>query len=532
MMGAPIPPGQSQSGVTYAMRYADIQLGAKPYSTAYRSLGLEICENFYVENSTTETSKYPYYLVKIPGLRLHCPRIVETPCRGMYTSGTGRTFGAFGSNVYEIFSNGLRQVVGGLLTPSGLVKPSDPVSFCDNGTIMLVVDGYTGYTLDLTTNQWVTMDDTEATGSTYFPINPGPTHCACIDTYFIVNVPNTAEYLWSNPGYVLDSMGSFPLEYWNSLQSNKKIGYSDNILGLLSANNMLWLFGPESVEVHYDTGLTPGTWARYQGAIIECGTMARFSPARYQNNVFWLGTDTKTGTIGVFSNNGFQPIRISTRGIEQLIERGQDTSDAIGWCYAQGGHAFYVLSFPTANLTIVYDIVSQSWSRRTYWRTQDATTHRHRGIFHAFNWGKNLMGDTITDCVYSLDVTKGDNDDPTGVGTNVIACVKTTPLLFATGRNQRINEIQIICSQGVGLDTPDANGVGYDPKMLVSLSRDFGASWGNERDVRVGKIGEYSHRSREMMWGMGRNLVFRIRYTEPTPFLLVGMIVNAVPCSK
>jgi len=520
-----MPAQQMDPSVTMMSRYAGVPLGAKPYSTAYRSLGLEICENFYVENATTETSKYPYFFVKVPGLKIHTPRYAITPCRGLYTTGTQRTFSVSSDRLYELFANGTRLLIGGLATTEGVV------SFCDNGNQMLLVDGQTGYIVDLSTNVCTQLDGTTTTGSSMFPINPGPTHCACIDTYFIVNVPNTSEYLWSNPGYVLDPNSSFPLDYWNALQSNKKIGYSDNIVSLLSANNMIWLFGPESVEVHYDTGLTPGTWARYQGAIIEVGTTAPNSPARYGNNVFWLGTDVKTGTVGVFSNNGMAPVRISTRGIEQLIERGTDISDAIGFCYAQSGHAFYVLSFESANLTIVYDIVAQAWHRRTYWRTIDATLHRWRGIFHAYNWGKDLIGDTITDAVYSLDVTKGDNDDPE-VGTTPILCQKTTPVIFSGGVNQRINELQVVCSQGVGLNVDDANGVGKNPVLLLAMSRDFGATWGNERSVSVGEMGDYMHRSRSLAWGMGRNLILRIRYTEPTPMLLMGVIANSVPLSR
>lgn len=42
-----------------------LPLGAKPYSQPYNSVGKEICQNLYVETSTTETAKAQYYYIKI-----------------------------------------------------------------------------------------------------------------------------------------------------------------------------------------------------------------------------------------------------------------------------------------------------------------------------------------------------------------------------------------------------------------------------------------------------------------------------------
>ena len=46
-----------------------LPLGDKPFSSPYFSIGIEICQNMYLEASQSTNGKSEYYLVKIPGLR-------------------------------------------------------------------------------------------------------------------------------------------------------------------------------------------------------------------------------------------------------------------------------------------------------------------------------------------------------------------------------------------------------------------------------------------------------------------------------
>ena len=60
--------------------------------------------------------------------------------------------------------------------------------------------------------------------------------------------------------------------------------------------------------------------------------------------------------------------------IESLIQSIRETStiaDAIGFTYTQRGHKFYVLTFPTGGLTLVYDIAQGLWhERQSYGQTR------------------------------------------------------------------------------------------------------------------------------------------------------------------
>jgi hypothetical protein len=518
-----------------------IPLGNKAFATPYYSLGAEICQNMYLENASTEFSKSPYYLIKIPGLRRFNPTpssVNYGACRGFFTSSGSssvgsRTFVVNGTGFYELFQDGTRNLIGSLSTLQGRV------GMAENGAQLMLVDGEGGYIFDYAHNDWRRITDE------YFPGNDpslgtlAPNYVDCIDTYFIVNVPGTNTYYWSTPGYTSD-LDNTSISYWdavtagevngfwNPLQSGQKIGKPENINCLINCNNYLWLGGLNSFEVHYDTGNYNGQqFARYQGAILNVGCSAPNSVAVYQNSIFFLGTD-KNGTLGVFSNDGMNPVRISTPGIDQLIEKTSGFTDCIGYTYAQNSHAFYVMQFPTGNRTFVYDMVTQSWHERTRLNSDSGLLMRWDGLYATRNWSKVVMGDASTSEVYSLDASYYQNDNPlsTTGEVNYIRCVKTTPISFSSGKQQFFNWVQVICSQGGGLSVNTAAGVGQDPRVQIAWSNDSGVTYSNERSAPIGKQGEYAKRSIVWIAGMGRNRVWRIAMTDPVPFLLVALYVN------
>ena len=113
---------------------------------------------------------------------------------------------------------------------------------------------------------------------------------------------------------------------------------------------------------------------------------------------------------------------------------------------------------------------------------------------------------------------------------NYIRCVKNTPIGFQMGKNVRYDSVQVIGNSGHGLVVNTPAGVGANPTVQIAWSDDTGITYSNERSAPLGKIGEYSKRTIVLSCGMGRNRVWRIAYTDPTPFILVALLVSAWPC--
>jgi hypothetical protein len=499
----------------------------KPYVSPYNSVGVEICQNLYTEISPAATTKQPYYFIKIPGLKLLSPSTSGVGgSRGMLTTSDGITYVCNSNKVSKLFSNGQKIDIGTLNTMTG------NISMAENGAQLMIVDGSNGWIYDFTSSTFTQIKDQ------YFPGNNGqnaPTSVCCIDTYFIINIPNSNQYYWSYPSYqYLDNSENYqnydPLiidGYWTPLQSGSKVARPGNILRIIDTNNMIWLFGNNSIEVHYDTGNTPQTWARYEGAIIEIGLAAINSPARYANNIFWLGND-KNGAVGVFTNNSFSPVRVSTRGIEQIINLMGKYDDCVGYVYSQSGHTFYIMQFLSAKQTLVFDIVTGAWHERTY-LDENGELSGWKGMFSYFNYSMNIFGDKDTNAYYWLDQDYYQNDNPNGIGVNYIKCVKTTPILWANGNRIRINSVQPILQQGTGTNINTSAGVGLNPTMQIAISRDSGNNYTTERIVGIGRFGAYAQRSRLLAWGVSRNTVFRLTCTDPVAVIIVGLLADVTP---
>lgn len=511
-----------------------LPLGNKPYSTPYNSIGKEICENLYVEMANSESAKAQYYYLKIPGQKLlnWTSATIDTQskgaCRALYTTAGQKTYVVNGNGFYELYNDGSKGQKGTLNSYSG------PVSITENGYQMILVDGMNGWIFDYKTQNFTQITDE------YFPGNSegtdAPTFVTYIDSYFIVNVPNKNEYLWSNSYYQRDHDNTtsdydplFPNGYWNALQMGQKMGRPDIISALIDCTNMLWLFGNNSIEVHYDTGDYNGQlFARYEGAIIEIGCSAPNSVTRYGNNVFWLGAD-KSGTIGVFSNNGMVPQRISTRGIEQIIEFMPKYTDCVGYTYAQAGHTFYVMQFPVADKTLVYDLVTQAWHIRTSLDNNTGEMHAWTGLYSTFNWSKNIIGHTYYSSYFELSTTYYQNDNPNGTGVNYIKCIKTSPIEFNNGMYNRFNSLQVMFRQGVGLNENTPEGIGLNPSMFLQYSDDSGENWSSERIGYLGRSAQSLHRTKYVTLGVSRNRVWKIVVVDPIPVILVGIIIDVSP---
>ena len=78
-------------------------------------------------------------------------------------------------------------------------------------------------------------------------------------------------------------------------------------------------------------------------------------------------------------------------------------ADAVAYTYQQDGHPFYVLNFPSANTTWVYDVSTGAWHERAGF--QDGAFVRHRANCQCNFGGEIIVGDHENGNIYALDMT-------------------------------------------------------------------------------------------------------------------------------
>lgn len=313
--------------------------------------------------------------------------------------------------------------------------------------------------------------------------------------------------------YTLTEVGS---SAFDPLDFGTKSGASDDIVTLEVLHRDVWLFGARfSTEIWYNAGNPDFSFARMPGVYIEQGCAALNSVAPTDLFVFWLGKD-KEGNCIAFVGADYQAKRISTFAIEAEWNTYTVTNDAIGFCYQIGGHTFYVLTFPSADKTWVYDLAEQLWHERA-WCDEDGSEHRVRPNCCAFALGTILVGDWENGALYEWHPQTYTDD-----GLSIVRR-RAFPHLVSDGN--RVSYARLIAEMQSGsapaLSTAEA------PKVSLRYSDTRGASWGNPVTMPVGSTGQYLTSIQFWRLGMGRDRVFELFWGFPYETALTGAYIDA-----
>lgn len=380
--------------------------------------------NFYPE-FRGETAKSGIILIGTPGLRPFANIVTNGPCRGFFTSGGDRLFAVIGDKFLEILIDGTSTLYGTLTTRFGAVTFAENVNLSSNTNQIILIDGTNGYVFALSTNTFTQISDADYSAGT---------HVIYKDGFFIQNVSGTNTFIFSD---LYDGLS------WDAANFYAAEANADNVDAIGKINNEIWVFGGKSVEIWYSTGDSNDPFARVNNAFIDIGIKAKNSVATINNTIFWLGANSQGSNI-VWMSNSYAPQRISTHSIEYLIGKMPFTDDAIGYCYQQEGHYFYVLSFQSGNKTIVYDMSTGLWHERGYYNVSTGDNDRHPGICHSFWSGKNMVGDYRNGKIYYYDLDYFTDDG------NIIKRWRTGPHYHKDRRRLFFKEFEIDLERGVG----------------------------------------------------------------------------------
>lgn len=436
-----------------------------------------------------EGGKEPAFLNRAPGLKLKVS-VGLGPIRGMWEF-NGTLYVVSRDKLYKLDSSYTATLLGTVAGTSG------PVSMADNGTQLFVACNGPSFIYNSQTTAFAQITDSDF---------PGAVTVAYLDGYFVFNEPNSQK-IWITS--LLDGLSVDPLDFASAE------GSPDGVVGIIADHREIWVFGTNSVEVWYDSGNADFPLSRIQGAFNELGCAAPYSIAKMDNGLFWLGKDARGQGI-VYRANGYTGQRISTHAVEWQIQQYENMSDAIGYTYQQDGHSFYVLIFPQADRTWVYDVATQAWHERAGFVKGEFT--RHRSNCQAFFQGEVLVGDYQNGNVYSLDL---EDYSDNGSIQKWLRSWRALPTGQNNLKRSAQHSLQLDCETGVGLNL----GQGSDPQVMLRWSDDGGHTWSNEHWVSIGKIGEFYRRAIWRRLGMTmklRDRVYELSGTDPVKIAIVG----------
>lgn len=444
--------------------------------------------NLYPE-IVPEGGKEAAFLQRAPGLRL-LTTVGTGPIRGL-NSFNGNLYVVSGESLYKVDSTYVVTLIG---TVSG---SSAPVSMANNGTQLFVACNGPSFVYN---------SSTLAFGAITDPDFPGALTVSYLDGYFVFIEPSS-QRVWVTA--LNDPTSIDPLDFASAE------GDPDGLISSIVDHSQVWLFGTSSVEVWYNSGNADFPLQRIEGAFNEIGCAATFSVAKLDNSLFWLGQDARGQGI-IYRANGYTGQRVSTHAVEWQIQQYADMSDAVAYTYQQDGHSFYVLNFPSANATWVYDVATQAWHERAGWINGQFV--RHRGNCQTFFNQTITVGDYQNGNIYAFDMEVYADYD------RVQKWLRTWRAL-PTGQNNLKRTVQhtlqLDCETGVGL----VSGQGSDPQVMLRWSDDAGHTWSNEHWSGMGAIGQYGRRVFWRRLGMTtklRDRVYEISGTDPVKVTIVG----------
>lgn len=452
------------------------QLIGHCYKNDYLRADAQRCVNLVVKNNA---------LINTPGLS-SWGSAGSGPIRGMKVR-NNELFVVSGNTCYGVNT-------GGSATSRGTINNSTgPVSMAYDGTTVVMVNGAGGWAYEGGNIRQI------------FGLPPKPTHVVFADGFFLVNN--------SGGGAFYKSTEAFNAFQWSGEFATAEQN-PDNLINITEHKSDLWLFGPHSTEVWYYSGAAAFPWDPNRGAFQDYGLQAKHSVSKFDNGLAWLASSEEIGLAAVRSR-GFQVSRISTSAIEREWANYSTTNDAISYSFQYPGLGhFWVLTFPTANATWVYEAETQGWFE---WERYAPPFHgRHISNCYAQFNGKHLVGDYNSGNIYELDVDVY-TDNGTAIRREI--CGEE-----AKSNRQRIfyNSFELELHAGRGL----ATGQGQTPVMYLQYTPDMGKTWSNPKSMSLGKAGGYLTRARATRLGSGRSRIFRLYTAEPIEFASTNATID------
>lgn len=411
--------------------------------------------------------------VKRPGL------VQDTDCG---VASEGRGIYEWRGNLYQVVANTIYKngsSIGTISTSTGRVYFTE----LDTGTAYLIVSTPSN-TYYINTSDTIT-----AISDGDFPatIVPG---VVSLDGYLFVMDAN---------GDIYNSANGDP-STWGATDFKNAELEGDPGVSLAKHLNYLIAFGEWTTEVFYDAANATGSpLNRIDSAVIKYGIAAKYSMANMNNVLVWVATDRNYGK-SVMMLNGLTPTKISTKGIERIIEKdGNNISNAYAFAVSIDGHSFYVLTLPNSAITLVYDLVDEVWST---WDSDNGTSQTYfTGMYSAHVANKCLIQDEDNGKVYEFDPDTYQDD-----GNDINVKIVTNRFDGGDMSNKFHHKLEVV-----------SNKPGASSDMGIRYTDDDYQTWSTIQNV------DLNQRATLFALGSFQRRAFELTYADNYPLRVAGL---------
>ena len=463
------------------MASINIPLVGQSYQSRSVPLSAQVTRNLYPEPVAAGLS--PSALLCWPGAKAFS--IGGATNRGMYNKEwLGYVWTVEGTSLKKTNSAGTK-------TKVGTIAGAGRCVFAGASFYLYIVTGGLVYRTDGTTVSQVTDADLEA-----------PNSAAFLNSQLIYD-GDAGRFCVSDAG---DGSSIDGLNYATAESS------ADDLTRVYTFQESLILFGTDSIEQWYNSGVGNPPFDRFQGSLRAVGIAGVHCATNTDKAVYFLGSDRT-----IYRLEGYEPVQVSTIAINNAIESYATVSDCFAFALKLQGQSVVVFSFPTASKTWAYSESFAMW----FELSSGVSGGRHIANGYCYAFGKHLIADYRSGNIYQWDLATF-----TDYGAEIVRERVTQPLyselLGPAGKIIFWSRLELIINSGNGL----ATGQGSAPQVMMSYSDDMGLTWSNEVWTSAGALGAYQWRVEWYSLGAAIGRIYKFRLTDPIEFNLFRLTAD------
>jgi len=424
-------------------------------------------------------------LSRRPTLVDFCDLGLSSPVDGLFWSDAQKkAYAVAGGKIYRIDSAGTATDITGTCTPSlgqkcYFADYSTTAAYMANGAKIIKLPD-TGNATELSDPQWPTTIRSVAVA----------------DQYLLALPASSDQVYYSEVTAPESSVGEF-FTAENRPDLVQSFGWENGVLSL---------FGESTTETWYDDGVTP--WTRYSAGNLSRGWLSKHG--QICANSVWYGVD-QSRQISRLTGGAYQPVSLA---MNRYLSSFSDLSDAEGAYLEVDGRPYILWTFPTAQISLVYDLLADGFSEWGLWRNGDYKPFLGRTSCVPKPWGAfTLVGDRTQGKIYKLTSdNEADADDP-------VRTTYRTPWLDFGAPNVR----KTMPASYWTIRQPQSS----TQKTMMVRWRDNGRNdWGRWVEVKITQGTDAGMRAYLTGLGSFYSRQFEIAVTDNAKFYLVGWEVE------
>jgi hypothetical protein len=266
------------------------------------------------------------------------------------------------------------------------------------------------------------------------------------------------------------------------------------------------LFKRNVCEWWQDTGGASFPFTRSQ--VIHIGCLAAGTVCKVQRTLAWIDRE---GYVRLMQ--GYDGQRISDHGVERDIA-SVDPSIITSTSWSRGGNTFVTWTAP-GYWTRSFNVTEGKWHDR------ESYGAKSWNVQHVWKFGnRNIAGDASSGTLYDMSPDYEDEN-----GDQLVLGIYTPPV-HAWPQRLQFNALFLDIIPGVGLNTTTP--ADLDPVLMISWTDNGGKTWSAERQITLGRLGEYTKRIVTRRLGTGTTVgrVFKITCSAAVAKALQGASVD------